>query len=77
MAYRSKYTFCPCCNKYILKSSLLTHTEGKNHMLHMNNLRNNVQLVGNIGKAPEIIYFENGKKNAFLDLFVGINEWGV
>lgn len=34
----------------------------------MNNLRNNVQLVGNIGKAPEIISFENGKKLAKFSL---------
>lgn len=30
----------------------------------MNTLRNNVQLIGNIGKAPEIISFDNGKKLA-------------
>lgn len=34
----------------------------------MNNLRNNVQLVGNIGKAPEIIAFDNGKKLAKFSL---------
>ena len=34
----------------------------------MNNLRNNVQLVGNIGKAPEILKFENGKKLAKFSL---------
>jgi single-strand DNA-binding protein len=35
---------------------------------HMNNLRNNVQLVGNIGKAPEIISLESGKKMAKFSL---------
>lgn len=34
----------------------------------MNTLRNNVQLIGNIGKAPEIISFENGKKLAKFSL---------
>jgi single-strand DNA-binding protein len=34
----------------------------------MNNLRNNVQLIGNIGKAPEILTFENGKKLAKFSL---------
>jgi len=30
----------------------------------MNNLRNRVQLIGNLGQAPEIISFDNGKKLA-------------
>jgi len=30
----------------------------------MNTLRNKVQLIGNLGQAPEIISFENGKKLA-------------
>ena len=30
----------------------------------MNNLRNKVQLIGNIGMTPEIISFENGGKMA-------------
>lgn len=30
----------------------------------MNNLRNKVQLIGHIGKAPEILTFENGNKMA-------------
>jgi len=30
----------------------------------MNNLRNKVQLIGNIGQAPEIITFKNGNKLA-------------
>lgn len=34
----------------------------------MNNLRNKVQLIGNIGVAPEIISFENGGKLAKLRL---------
>lgn len=28
----------------------------------MNNLRNRVQLIGNLGAAPEVTEFENGKK---------------
>jgi len=34
----------------------------------MNNLRNKVQLIGNIGKAPEIISFENGNKMAKMSI---------
>lgn len=34
----------------------------------MNNLRNKVQLIGNIGKAPEILTFENGNKMAKFSL---------
>lgn len=34
----------------------------------MNNLRNNVQLIGNIGLAPEIISLESGKKLAKFNL---------
>jgi len=30
----------------------------------MNNLRNKVQLIGNLGQAPEIISFDSGKKLA-------------
>ncbi|MBI3133705.1 MAG: single-stranded DNA-binding protein [Bacteroidetes bacterium] len=30
----------------------------------MNNLRNKVQLIGNLGQAPEILKFENGNKMA-------------
>lgn len=30
----------------------------------MNNLRNKVQLIGNLGQAPEILTFENGNKMA-------------
>ena len=30
----------------------------------MNNLRNKVQLIGNLGQAPEIISFDNGNKLA-------------
>jgi len=34
----------------------------------MNNLRNKVQLIGNLGQAPEIINFENGNKLAKISL---------
>ena len=34
----------------------------------MNNLRNKVQLIGNLGAAPEIINFENGNKLAKIRL---------
>lgn len=34
----------------------------------MNNLRNRVQLIGNLGNAPEIINLESGKKLAKLSL---------
>lgn len=34
----------------------------------MNNLRNKVQLIGNIGMTPEIISFENGSKLAKFSL---------
>lgn len=34
----------------------------------MNNLRNKVQLIGNLGQAPEIINFENGNKLARISL---------
>ena len=34
----------------------------------MNNLRNKVQLIGNIGQTPEIISFENGSKLAKISL---------
>ena len=34
----------------------------------MNTLRNKVQLVGNLGQAPEIISFENGNKLAKIRL---------
>ncbi|MCH2233602.1 MAG: single-stranded DNA-binding protein [Crocinitomicaceae bacterium] len=34
----------------------------------MNNLRNKVQLIGNLGQAPEIISFENGNKLAKISL---------
>ncbi|MEO9532730.1 MAG: single-stranded DNA-binding protein [Crocinitomicaceae bacterium] len=34
----------------------------------MNNLRNKVQLIGNLGQAPEIISFENGNKLAKVSL---------
>ena len=34
----------------------------------MNALKNNVQLIGNIGLAPEIIQLENGKKLAKFSL---------
>lgn len=34
----------------------------------MNNLRNNVQLVGNIGLTPEIIAYQEGKKLAKFNL---------
>ena len=34
----------------------------------MNNLRNKVQLIGHIGKAPEILTFENGNKMAKFSL---------
>ena len=34
----------------------------------MNTLRNKVQLIGNLGQAPEIISFENGKKLAKISL---------
>ena len=34
----------------------------------MSNLRNNVQLIGNVGKAPEITNFESGKKVARFSL---------
>ncbi len=30
----------------------------------MNNLRNKVQLIGNLGQAPEVITFDNGNKLA-------------
>jgi len=34
----------------------------------MNNLRNKVQLIGNLGQAPEILKFENGNKMAKFNL---------
>ncbi|MCG8577992.1 MAG: single-stranded DNA-binding protein [Flavobacteriales bacterium] len=34
----------------------------------MNNLRNKVQLIGNLGAEPEIITFENGSKLAKISL---------
>ena len=34
----------------------------------MNNLRNKVQLIGNLGQAPEIVSFENGNKLAKVSL---------
>lgn len=34
----------------------------------MNNLRNKVQLIGNLGQAPEIVNFENGNKLAKLSI---------
>jgi len=34
----------------------------------MRNLRNTVQLIGNVGQAPEIISFESGKKMAKFSL---------
>lgn len=34
----------------------------------MNSLRNKVQLIGNVGQAPEIISFENGNKLAKISL---------
>jgi single-strand DNA-binding protein len=34
----------------------------------MNNLRNKVQLIGNLGADPEIKIFDSGKKNARLSL---------
>ncbi|WP_066758384.1 single-stranded DNA-binding protein [Crocinitomix algicola] len=39
----------------------------------MNNLRNKVQLIGNVGKAPEIISFENGNKLAKFSLATNEN----
>jgi single-strand DNA-binding protein len=34
----------------------------------MNTLRNKVQLIGNLGQAPEIVSFENGNKLAKISL---------
>ena len=34
----------------------------------MNTLRNQVQLIGNLGNDPEIFQFENGKKKATISL---------
>ncbi len=34
----------------------------------MKSLRNKVQLIGNLGQAPEIVNFENGKKLAKFSL---------
>ena len=34
----------------------------------MSNLRNNVQLIGNVGNAPEIVNLESGKKLAKLSI---------
>ena len=42
-------------NQSVLKSRYL-------NLLIMSNLRNNVQLIGNVGNAPEIKNFESGKK---------------
>lgn len=39
-----------------------------NKQTRMNNLRNKVQLIGNIGNAPEIVSFENGSKLAKMSL---------
>ena len=39
----------------------------------MNNLRNKVQLIGHIGKAPEILTFENGNKMAKFSLATNEN----
>ena len=38
----------------------------------MNNLKNHVQLIGNLGKKPETISFESGKKLAKFS--IAINE---
>lgn len=38
----------------------------------MNNLRNKVQLIGNLGQAPEIISFETGNKLA--KMVIATNE---
>jgi single-strand DNA-binding protein len=38
----------------------------------MNNLRNKVQLIGNVGQTPEIISFDNGNKLA--KITVATNE---
>ncbi len=38
----------------------------------MNTLRNQVQLIGNLGNNPEIFQFENGKKKATIS--VATNE---
>lgn len=34
----------------------------------MNSLRNKVQLIGNLGQAPEVVTFENGNKLAKFSL---------
>lgn len=34
----------------------------------MNTLRNQVQLIGNLGNDPEIFQFENGKKKATISI---------
>lgn len=34
----------------------------------MNSLRNQVQLIGNLGNNPEIITFDNGKKRAKISI---------
>lgn len=39
----------------------------------MNSLRNKVQLIGNVGQAPEIISFENGNKLAKFSLATNEN----
>ena len=38
----------------------------------MNNLRNKVQLIGNVGQTPEIISIQKGKKLAKLSLATNI-----
>ncbi len=39
----------------------------------MSNLRNNVQLIGNVGNAPEIVNLESGKKIAKLSIATNEN----
>ena len=55
--------------QFIYKLASLTKTNtGKHKTNIMNNLRNKVQLIGNLGQAPEIISFENGNKLAKMRL---------
>lgn len=46
----------------------LAEKRWKNKQTRMNNLRNKVQLIGNLGQAPEILTFENGNKMAKFNL---------
>lgn len=41
----------------------------------MNNLRNKIQLIGNLGSDPEVITFDSGKKKVNLSLATSDNYY--